>query len=132
VVDGREFTEESIESNRISGVEGCGTQGINLTGSVLEALGIPAREDHLGPFCTRTTCRFESDASATADHNKRLPKELWFTVDGGEIDMVLIVPPIRLVYFSLRCQQFESRSIFSSRPHARRMGTFCRLAGHGK
>jgi hypothetical protein len=81
VVDCREVTEEPIESNRIRGVEGRGTQGINLTGSVLEALGIPAREDHLGPFCTCTTCRFESDASATADHNNGLPKELRFTVD---------------------------------------------------
>src|SRR5271168_1311736 len=80
VVDCREVTEEPIESNRIRGVEGRGTQGINLTGSVLEALGIPAREDHLGPFCTCTTCRFESDASATADHNNGLPKELRFTV----------------------------------------------------
>ena len=47
--DCREVTEEPIESNRIRGVEGRGAQGINLTGSVLEALGIPAREDHLGP-----------------------------------------------------------------------------------
>src|SRR5229473_8135965 len=85
VVDSREVTEEPVESNRISGVEGRGTQGINLTGSVLEALGIPAREDHLGPFCTCAACRFESDASATADHNNRLPKELWFTVDGRGI-----------------------------------------------
>jgi hypothetical protein len=82
VVDCREVTEEPIESNRIGGVEGRGTQGINLTGSVLEALGISAREDHLGPFCTRTMCRFESDASATADHNNGLPKELRFAVDG--------------------------------------------------
>src|SRR5215471_8188188 len=82
VVDTREVTEEPIESNRICGVEGRGTQGINLTGSALEALGIPAREVNLGPFRTCTTCRFESDASATADHDHGLPKELWFTVDG--------------------------------------------------
>jgi hypothetical protein len=83
VVDCREVTEEPIESDRIRGIEDRGTQGINLTGSVLEALGIPAREDHLGPFRTCTTCRFESDASATADHNNGLPKELRFTVGGG-------------------------------------------------
>ena len=59
-----------------------GAQGINLTGSVLEALGIPARENHLGAFCTCTTCRFESDASATADDDNGVPKELRFTVDG--------------------------------------------------
>src|SRR5215470_12201717 len=82
VVDCREVTEEPIESNRIRGVEGRGTQGINLTGSALEALGIPAREDHLGPFFMCMTCGFESDASATADHNYGLPKELRFTVDG--------------------------------------------------
>jgi hypothetical protein len=83
VVDCREVSEEPIESNRIGGVEGRGTQRINLTGSVLEAIGIPARKDHLGPFCTGTTCRFESDASTTADHNNGLPKELRFTVDGS-------------------------------------------------
>ena len=60
-----------------------GAQGINLTGSVLEALGIPARENHLGAFCTCTTCRFESDADATADHNNGLPKEFRFTVYGS-------------------------------------------------
>src|SRR6202047_1361633 len=81
VVDCREVTEEPIESNRIRGVEGRGTQGINLTGSVLEALGIPAREDHLGAFCMCPTCRLESNASATADHNNGLPKELRFPVD---------------------------------------------------
>jgi hypothetical protein len=85
VVDCREVTEEPIESNRIGGVEGRGTQGINLTGSALEALGIPAREDHLGPFCMCTTCRFESDAGATADYNNGLPKELRFTVDGSRV-----------------------------------------------
>src|SRR3984885_5682175 len=82
VVDCREVTEEPIESNRIRGVEGRRTNGINLAGSALEALGIPAREDHFGPFCTCTTCRFESDASATPDHDANLPKELRFTVDG--------------------------------------------------
>ena len=50
MVDCRQVTEEAIESNRISGAEGRGPQGINLTGSVLEALGISARENHLGPF----------------------------------------------------------------------------------
>jgi hypothetical protein len=85
VVDCREVTEEPIESNRIRGVEGCGPQGINLTGGVLEALSIPARENYLGPFCTCTTCRFESDASATADDHNGLPKERRFTVDGRGI-----------------------------------------------
>jgi hypothetical protein len=73
--------EEPVESNRIRCIEGRRTNGINFAGSVLEALGIPAREDHLGPFRMCTTCRFESDASATADHNNGLPKELRFPVD---------------------------------------------------
>src|SRR5579862_1792423 len=50
VVDFREVTKEPIESDRIGGVEGRGTQGANLAGSVLEALGIPTREDQFGPF----------------------------------------------------------------------------------
>src|SRR5215467_5686191 len=82
VVDCREVTEEPAESNRIRSVEGRGTQGINLIASVLEALGIPARENHPRPFPTRTTCRFESNTSATTDHDNRLPKEVRFTVDG--------------------------------------------------
>jgi len=106
---GRGGDSDRFESNRIGGVEGCGTQGINLTGSVLEALGIPARKDHLGPFCMCTTCRFESDAGAAADHKNGLPKELRFTVDGsGDSYDAHQVPPIRLVYFWLRCQQSES------------------------
>jgi hypothetical protein len=82
VVDCREVKEEPIESKRIRGVESRGTQGINLNGSVPEALGIPAREDHPGPFCTCATRRFQTDARATADHNHGLPRELRLTVDG--------------------------------------------------
>jgi hypothetical protein len=82
VVDGWEVAEEPIESNGIRGVEGRAAQGTNLTGSVLEALGIPARENYIGPFCTCTTRRFESDAGAAADDNNGLPKEHRFTVDG--------------------------------------------------
>src|SRR2546428_8831024 len=36
---GRGGDSDRFESNRIGGVEGRGTQGINLTGGVLEALG---------------------------------------------------------------------------------------------
>src|SRR5262249_12547139 len=74
VVDCREVTKEPIESNRIRGVEGRGTQGINLTGSALEALGIPPREDQLRPFGTATTGSFESESSAPTDHNNGLPR----------------------------------------------------------
>jgi hypothetical protein len=81
VVDYREVTEEPIKSDRIRGVESRGAHGASLTGSPLEALGIPAREDHLGPFCTCATCCFESDAGATADHNNGLPEKLRLTVD---------------------------------------------------
>jgi hypothetical protein len=109
VIDCREATEEPIESSRIRCVEGRGTQGINLTGSVLEALGIPGREDYLGPFCTCTTCRFESDARATADHNNGLAKERRFMVDGrGDSYGAHGSPPILQLYFSLRCVQSES------------------------
>lgn len=82
VVDCREVTEEPIESNRIRGVKGCGTQGVNLTGGVPQAIGIPAREDHTGTFRTCMTGGFESDAGATADQNNGLPKERRLTVGG--------------------------------------------------
>jgi hypothetical protein len=81
VVDYREVTEETIESDRIRSVEGRGMQGINFIGSALEALGIPACEDHLGAFRTCTACRFESDTRATANHHNGLPKELRFAVE---------------------------------------------------
>jgi hypothetical protein len=95
VVDYREVPEEPIESNRIPGVESRSTQGINLTGGMPEALGIPAREDHLGPFGPCTTRRFQSNAGATADHNNGLPKKLRFRVGGEGTVTVLIFPPIR-------------------------------------
>jgi hypothetical protein len=78
-----EVTEEPIESNWIRCVEGRGTQGINLTGSLLEALGTPAREDHPGPISTCSTCRFKSDASAPANNSNGLSKDLRFAVDGS-------------------------------------------------
>jgi hypothetical protein len=104
--------EEPVESNRIRCIEGRRTNGINFAGSVLEALGIPAREDDFGPFRTCTTCRFESDASAAADHDNNLPRSSGSRWIGEGKTTVPIVPPLLLVYFWLRRQQSESYACF--------------------
>jgi hypothetical protein len=49
---------------------------------MLETLGITRGENHLGAFSMCTACRFESNARATADHNKGLAKKSRFVVHG--------------------------------------------------
>ena len=83
VVDrGRQVTEEPLEGSRIRGVEGCGAQRVELARGALEALGIPAGEDHLGPLSACSSGRFEPDAGAAADHDDGLPEEFWFAMNG--------------------------------------------------
>jgi len=108
VVDCREVTEEPIESNRIRGVEGRGTQGINLPGIVLEALVISAREDHLGPLCTCTTCRFVSLCQPYRRYNNGLPKKLRFTLDGTGDSYGAHRCSDSTSILSLRCQQSKT------------------------
>ena len=83
VVDrGRQVTEEPLERSRIRGVEGRGAQRVELARHALEALGVPAGEDELGSLSACPSGRFESDASATADHDDGLPAEFRFALDG--------------------------------------------------
>jgi hypothetical protein len=49
---------------------------------VLEALGIPGGEDHVGSLSACSSGRFEPDAGASADHDDRLPEQLRFPMDG--------------------------------------------------
>ena len=79
---GRQVTEEPLEGSRIRGVEGRGAQRVELARGALEALGIPAGEDQLGPLSACSSGRFEPDAGATADHDDGLPEEFRFALDG--------------------------------------------------
>ena len=52
----------------------------------IEAVGIPAGEDHLGPLSACSPGRFEPDSGAAADHNDGLPEEFRLALtakDGG-------------------------------------------------
>jgi hypothetical protein len=83
VVDrGRQVNEESLECNRIGGVEGRYAQRLELVGDELETLGIPAGEDHAGPLSACSPGRFEPHASAAADDNDSLPDEFRFAPEG--------------------------------------------------
>src|SRR2546423_14841189 len=70
VVDlGRQVPEEPLERSRIRGVEGRGAQGVEFARGALQALRIPASEDHLGPLAACASGRLEPNARATADHD---------------------------------------------------------------
>src|ERR1700734_142549 len=81
VIDHWQVSKKTLDGNRIRGVEGRSARCTNLGCSMLKTLGITGGENYLGPFCTCTTCRFESDARAAADHNNGLAKERRFMVD---------------------------------------------------
>src|SRR6266404_2724841 len=57
---------------------------------------------------TTTTCRFEYDAGATLITTTVCPRSSGSRWMEAGIGTVLIVSPIRLIYFSLRCQQSGS------------------------
>ena len=74
--------KNALEGGRIRGVEGRGALRVELARGMLEALGIPAGEDQLGPFGACPAGRFEPDAGAAADHDDGLPEEFRFAPDG--------------------------------------------------
>ena len=80
VYRGWQVAEEPLEGSRIRGVEGRGAQRLELARGALEALGIPAGEDHLGPLSACSPRRFEPYAGAAADHNDGLPEEFRFAL----------------------------------------------------
>jgi hypothetical protein len=99
-----QVSKKTLDSNRIRGIKGRGAECANLGCSTLETLGITRGENHLGAFSICTACRFESDASATADHNKGLAKKRRFMVPGrGDSYGAHGSPLIRELYFSLCC-----------------------------
>ena len=83
VVDlGRQVPEEPLERSRIRGVEGRGAQGVEFARGALQALRIPAGEDHLGPLSTCASGRLEPNARATADHDYGLPEQFRLALRG--------------------------------------------------
>jgi len=81
-VSDRRLQPPKTEGSRIHGIKGRGAQRIELARGALEALGIPAGEDQLGPFSASSSGRFEPDAGATADHDDGLSEEFRFALDG--------------------------------------------------
>jgi len=83
VVDrGRQATEEPLERNRIRGVEGRDALRVEFTRGPLEALGIPAGENHPGSLSAGSSGRFEPDAGGTADYDDGLAEQFRFVLDG--------------------------------------------------
>jgi hypothetical protein len=78
---GRQVTKESLEWSRIICIEGCHAQSFELVSGALQALGIPAGDDHSGPLSACSSCRLQPNASAAADYNDGLPEEFPFAPD---------------------------------------------------
>src|SRR5262249_23641904 len=55
---------------------------VEFARGALEALGIPAGEDQLGPLSACSSGRFEPNAGAPADHDDGLPEKFRFALDG--------------------------------------------------
>ena len=60
--------------HRRAGKGWCSGHRVRARGA-LEALGIPAGEDHLCPLSACSPGRFETDSRAAADHNDGLPSD---------------------------------------------------------
>ena len=111
-------SEEPLQRLGIGGVEGRGAQRVKLAGSPLEALGIPAGEDHLGAFSTGTPRGFQSDAGAATDRDHGLAEERGFTVKGkrGRCSWLLFQAvssfKFRVSSFKLRFLSFKFQSQF--------------------
>jgi hypothetical protein len=72
----------SVLRSWICGIEGRGTQCVNLDCSLLEALGITRGENHLGSLRTRSARRLEANAGTPADHDNGLPQEICLALGG--------------------------------------------------
>src|SRR5205814_5700200 len=79
---GRQVQEEPLEPTRSRGVEGRGAQGVEFARGALQALRIPAGEDHLGPLAACSSGRLEPNARATADHDYGLPEQFRLALRG--------------------------------------------------
>jgi hypothetical protein len=76
VVDrGRQIAKEPLEGRSVRRLKRCGAQRVELARSLLEALGIPGGEDHVGSLGPCSTSGFESDAGATANDDHGLANQ---------------------------------------------------------
>jgi hypothetical protein len=81
VVDrGWEIPEERPQGGRIVSVEGGGAVRIERERCLLEAFGIAPGEDNAGAFDAGSPGGFQPDASATADDDDDLAKQLQFAL----------------------------------------------------
>ena len=80
----RQGLEEPREAIRIGGVEGSAAQGAELARGVLQAVGIAAGEDDLGPFGACPAGCFEADPGAPADDHDDLPEQFRLALDRSD------------------------------------------------
>jgi hypothetical protein len=78
----RQVLEEPLQASRVRSVEGRGAPRPELVRSVLETVGIAAREDDLGPRGPRPPGSLEADAGAAADQDDGLPEQLGLALGG--------------------------------------------------
>ena len=71
-----ELTEEAFEGGRVVGVDRRRARRADLTGRLLQPLGISARQHDIGPLSARKPRRLEADAGAAADHDDGLTNQL--------------------------------------------------------
>src|SRR6516225_9401813 len=76
-----QVVEEPLEELEVSGVKGRSAQGIDFTRGTLKVVRIATGEDYLRALRTCQPGRFESDASASADHENGLTQEFRLPLD---------------------------------------------------
>jgi hypothetical protein len=79
----RKVLEEPREAVGVGGVEGGTAEGAELVGGVLDAVGIAAGEDDLGPFGPCPTRCLEADPGAAPNHDDGLPDQRRLALHGG-------------------------------------------------
>ena len=76
MVDLREVAEEALEPIAVVGVERRGADRPDLARRGLEAVGVAAGEDDVGPLGAGAPGGLEADAGAAADHDDGLAGQL--------------------------------------------------------
>ena len=93
VVDrSRQAAEEAAERGLVGGVKRRGIARADLGRGLLQAVGVPAGDDHAGALLGGQAGGFHSDAGAAADHDDGLSGELRFA--GHDITSWVIAIPL--------------------------------------
>ncbi len=74
--------EESLQRDRVVGVEGGSAPGAELGPRLLQALGITGRENNVSALGSRAPGGLQADPGASADHDDGLPEQFWLAGGG--------------------------------------------------